>query len=248
MRALTALTASLMALFASPVAALDCRETTYEDVAYALCEVETATERLELFLNDPTGRPYGHFSAIDDALAGAGQTLAFAMNAGMYHQDRRPVGLYIENGETLAPLQTRESFGNFGLLPNGLLCLTDTGAQVIETLRYRDTAPDCRAATQSGPMLVIDGALHPRFLPDSTSRYIRNGVGTTDAGDRAVFVISRNPVTFHQFARFFRDALGLRQALYFDGNISRLHAPQLGRSDPGFRMGPIIGLPAPSGD
>ena len=68
MRALTALTASLMALFASPVAALDCRETTYEDVAYALCEVETATERLELFLNDPTGRPYGHFSAISKLL------------------------------------------------------------------------------------------------------------------------------------------------------------------------------------
>ncbi|MDP5366185.1 MAG: phosphodiester glycosidase family protein [Paracoccaceae bacterium] len=247
MRALSALTAGLLALVASPVVALECRETTYDDVVYALCEVDAATERLELFLNDPTGRPYGHFSAIDDALAAAGQTLAFAMNAGMYHQNRQPVGLYIEDGETLAPLQTRESFGNFGLLPNGLLCLTETGAQVIETLRYRDTAPDCRAATQSGPMLVIDGALHPRFLPDSTSRYIRNGVGTSDSGDRAVFVISRNPVTFHQFASFFRDALGLRQALYFDGNISRLHAPQLGRSDPGFRMGPIIGLPVPSG-
>jgi uncharacterized protein YigE (DUF2233 family) len=247
MRALSALTAGLLALVASPVVALECRETTYDDVVYALCEVDAATERLELFLNDPTGRPYGHFSAIDDTLASAGQTLAFAMNAGMYHQNRQPVGLYIEDGETLAPLQTRESFGNFGLLPNGLLCLTETGAQVMETLRYRDTAPDCRAATQSGPMLVIDGALHPRFLPDSTSRYIRNGVGTSDSGDRAVFVISRNPVTFHQFASFFRDALGLRQALYFDGNISRLHAPQLGRSDPGFRMGPIIGLPVPSG-
>lgn len=248
MRALSALMVGLVALAASRAVALDCRETTYEDVLYAICEVDTATERLELFLNDPTGRPHGHFSAIDDALAASGQTLGFAMNAGMYHQDRRPVGLYIENGETLAPLQTRESYGNFGLLPNGLLCLTETGARVIETLRYRDTGPDCRSATQSGPMLVIDGALHPRFLPDSTSRYIRNGVGTSDAGDRAVFAISRNPVTFHQFARFFRDALGLRQALYFDGNISRLHAPQMGRSDSGFRMGPIIGLPVPRGD
>jgi uncharacterized protein YigE (DUF2233 family) len=97
-------------------------------------------------------------------------------------------------------------------------------------------------------MLVIDGALHPRFLPDSTSRYIRNGVGTSDTGDRAVFVISRNPVTFHQFGSFFRDALGLPQALYFDGNISRLHAPALNRSDAGFRMGPIVGLPVPISD
>ena len=170
------------------------------------------------------------------------------MNAGMYHQNRSPVGLYIESGETRAPLQTKASYGNFGLLPNGLLCLTDSTARVIETLRYDSTGPECRDATQSGPMLVIDGKLHPRFLPDSTSRYIRNGVGTTEAGDRAVFAISRSPVTFHQFGRFFRDALELPQALYFDGNISRLHAPALNRSDAGFRMGPVIGVTAPRAD
>ena len=248
MRFLIALAAMLAGVGAVPARALDCREVTHDGIRYAICEVDPTTERLELYLNDAAGRPYGHFSAINDMLAAQGQTLGFAMNAGMYHTDRRPVGLYIEGGETLAPLQTRESFGNFGLLPNGLLCLTETGARVIETLRFKREAPACRAATQSGPMLVIDGALHPRFLPDSTSRYIRNGVGTTTEGDRAVFVISRNPVTFHQFASFFRDALDLPQALYFDGNISRLHAPQLDRSDTGFRMGPIIGLPVPLGD
>lgn len=248
MRFLMALAAVLAGVGTAPARALDCREVTHDGIRYAICEVDPATERLELFLNDAAGRPYGHFSAINDMLAAQGQTLGFAMNAGMYHTDRRPVGLYIEEGETLAPLQTRESFGNFGLLPNGLLCLTETGARVIETLRFQREAPACRAATQSGPMLVIDGALHPRFLPDSTSRYIRNGVGTTTEGDRAVFAISRNPVTFHQFARFFRDALNLPQALYFDGNISRLHAPQLDRSDSGFRMGPIIGLPVPLDD
>jgi uncharacterized protein YigE (DUF2233 family) len=248
MRALLARIALLIGIGAAPAHALDCREETHEGILYALCEVDPTTQRLELFLNDASGRPYGQFSAVDAALAEQGQTLAFAMNAGMYHTNRRPVGLYIEDGEILAPLQTRESFGNFGLLPNGLLCLTDTGAQVIETLRYQRAAPACRAATQSGPMLVIDGALHPRFLPDSTSRYIRNGVGTSTDGDRAVFVISRNPVTFHQFGSFFRDALGLPQALYFDGNISRLYAPQLNRADSGFRMGPIIGLPMPKSD
>lgn len=232
----------------TPATALECRETSYDGVLFALCEVNPATERLELFLNDPSGKPYAHFSVIEAALDAKGQTLGFAMNAGMYHQDRRPVGLYIEDGATRAPLQTKESYGNFGLLPNGVLCLTDDSAQVIETLRYRDSNTSCRAATQSGPMLVIDGELHPRFLQDSTSRYIRNGVGTTNAGDRAVFVISRNPVTFHQFGSFFRDALGLPQALYFDGNVSRMHAPALNRSDAGFRMGPIVGLPVPKSD
>jgi uncharacterized protein YigE (DUF2233 family) len=245
MRAAAAAALALAGLVATTASALECRDITHDSARYIACEVDPATQRLELFLNDAAGRAFGHFSAIDAALADQGQTLAFGMNAGMYHTDRSPVGLYIQDGETLAPLQTKESFGNFGLLPNGVLCLTNSAAQVMETRRYQQMQPACRAATQSGPMLVIDGALHPRFLPDSTSRYIRNGVGTTTNGDRAVFAISRNPVTFHQFGRFFRDALDLPQALYFDGNISRLHAPQLGRSDPGFRMGPVIGLPQP---
>lgn len=245
MRALALLALVFAGLTGRPAAALDCRTMTYDGITYSLCEVDPTAQRLELFLNDASGNAYGHFAAVDAALSAKGQKLAFAMNAGMYHQDRSPVGLFIENGKTLAPLQTKQSYGNFGLLPNGVLCLTDTGAQVIETLRFAQEQPACRAATQSGPMLVIDGELHPRFLPDSTSRYIRNGVGTSTSGDRAVFAISRNPVTFHQFARFFRDGLGLPQALYFDGNISRLYAPQIRRADSGFRMGPIIGLPVP---
>ena len=54
--------------------------------------------------------------------------------------------------------------------------------------------------------------------------------------------MSRRPVTFSEFARLFRDGLGLPDALYFDGNVSRLHAPALGRSDFGPPMGPIVGL------
>ena len=115
---------------------------------------------------------------------------------------------------------------------------------MIETLRFEREKPRCTGATQSGPMLVIDGELHPRFLVDSTSRYVRNGVGTTADGRKAVFVISNAFVTFHEFGSFFRDALKLPQALYFDGNISRLYAPDLGRHDPGRRLGPIIGTVA----
>jgi uncharacterized protein YigE (DUF2233 family) len=116
---------------------------------------------------------------------------------------------------------------------------------VIETLRFVEETPDCRFATQSGPMLVIDGELHPRFLPDSTSRYIRNGVGTSADGTRAVFAISSVPVTFHEFGELFRDGLKLPNALYFDGNISRLYAPDLERNDAGFRLGPIVGTVVP---
>jgi uncharacterized protein YigE (DUF2233 family) len=96
-------------------------------------------------------------------------------------------------------------------------------------------------------MLVIDGAIHPRFLPDSSSRFVRNGAGVSSDGTRAYVAISDRAVTFHEFARFFRDVLGTPQALYFDGRVSRLHAPDLGRSDFGFPMGPILGLVRPAG-
>jgi uncharacterized protein YigE (DUF2233 family) len=113
---------------------------------------------------------------------------------------------------------------------------------VLETGDYLEALPECRLATQSGPLLLDDGEMHPRFLSDSDSRYVRNGVGTSLDGQRAAFAISGRPVTFHEFARFFRDGLDLPDALYFDGNVSRLHAPDLGRSDGGRRMGPIVGL------
>mgnify|MGYP000971683221 FL=1 len=95
-------------------------------------------------------------------------------------------------------------------------------------------------------MLVIDGALHPRFLKDGTSRYIRNGVGTSADGKRAVFVISDAPVNFHTFGRYFRDVVQVPQALYFDGKVSRLFAPEIGRSDFGFSLGPIVGVAVPA--
>ncbi|PCJ08805.1 MAG: hypothetical protein COB16_06325 [Rhodobacteraceae bacterium] len=234
----------LAALSAAPLAALDCTDIAYDGNRYTVCEVDAATEQLRLFLRDDSGKIYGQFSAIDKALARDGQKLTFATNAGMYHADRSPVGLYIEDQQQQMRLIPNAGPGNFGLLPNGVFCIRKTRADVFESLAFRDSGTNCTDATQSGPMLVIDGELHPRFLVDSTSRYIRNGVGTSTDGKRVVFAISRNAVTFHQFGRLFRNHLQLPSALYFDGNISRLHAPSVGRSDNGFMMGPVVGVVA----
>mgnify|MGYP000398007634 FL=1 len=226
---------------ASAAGAVECRDETFSGNSYTLCEVDVKQADLRLFLYDNAGTPFGQFSAIDDMLDKDGKRLAFAMNAGMYHDDRAPVGHYVENGTEIMRVVPGPGPGNFGLLPNGVFCIQKDRADVIETLVFLETAPDCTHASQSGPMLVIDGALHPRFLVDSTSRYIRNGVGTSRDGTKAVFAMSRNTVTFYEFGSFFKDALGLPNALYFDGNISRLYAPEIERNDPGFRLGPIVG-------
>ena len=236
-RSLLALSALAWLAPAAPALALDCRDIDFEGIPYAICEVAPQEERLQLFLNDESGKPYGSFAAVEEDHG----SLAFAMNAGMYHSDRRPVGLFRQDGEELAPLVAQAGPGNFGMLPNGLLCLAAEGAFVLETTAYADGSRDCASATQSGPMLLIGGEIHPRFLPDSDSRHIRNGVGTSADGTRAVFAISGRPVTFHEFARLFRDGLGLPDALYFDGSVSRLHAPALDRDDWGAPKGPIVG-------
>lgn len=234
------------AILMTPLAGLaaDCRDLTFDGASYTLCEVSLG-EDLRLFHAGPDGA-YGSFRNVDTALAAEGKMLGFAMNSGMYHRDLSPVGLHIENGVESAPLITSDGPGNFGLLPNGVFCIGET-FRVIESRSFKKTRPDCRYATQSGPMLVIKGELHPKLLPESDSLYVRNGVGVSEDGTRAVFAISNDAVNFHAFARLFRDELGLRDALYFDGNISRLYAPGLDRHDGGFPMGPIIGTVVPKG-
>lgn len=231
--------ATLLALTIPCAAHAACQDMMFDAVAYTVCDVQ-AGEDLRLFSQGPDGN-LGSFGAVNRLLGDAGQTLGFAMNAGMYHPDRRPVGLYIEDGVEQSPLVTAEGPGNFGLLPNGVFCIGSDGFAVIESRTYAAGPPACRYATQSGPMLVIDGDLHPRFLPGSDSRYIRNGVGVSRDGQTAIFAISGAAVNFDSFARLFRDALATPNALFLDGSISRLYAPELGRDDIGFPMGPIIG-------
>ena len=224
-------------LLASPAAAVTCQNIEYLGASYTICEVR-ADEDLQLFLRDGDGGILGSFSAVEN---NTGRTLAFAMNAGMYHEDRDPVGHYIEDGVQESRVISSDGPGNFGLLPNGIFCIADT-LQVFETIDYVDRQPDCTYAVQSGPMLVIDGALHPRFLANGTSKFIRNGVGTSSDGTRAVFAISNEAVNFHDFGTLFRDHLALPNALYFDGKVSRLYAPALNRSDFGWQLGPIVGV------
>lgn len=234
----------MAAVLGQPAIAVTCETLNYEGAQYTICEVDAGTEKLELFLRDDAGEIYGQFSSVNRALARDGKELAFAMNAGMYHDDRSPVGHYVEDGQEIMRVISNAGPGNFGLLPNGVLCLQQGRADVFETLSYVAQQPACDHATQSGPMLVIDGDLHPRFLKDGTSKYIRNGVGTSSDGQRVVFAISDEPVNFYSFGVLFRDYLELPNALYFDGNISRIYAPPLDRSDFGFALGPIIGVVA----
>ena len=227
-----------VSLAAQPAAAdSSCEPQGFENNRYIVCSFDLRAYSLRLFWRDENGEPYAGFARLPRDPAG--DCAVFAMNAGMYKNDLSPVGLYIESGRTLMRASTAGGPGNFHMKPNGVFYFDDKSAGVLTTEDFLARRPKAAFATQSGPMLVIGGRIHPRFLKDSTSRKIRNGVGVRDR-HTAIFAISEAPVTFWEFARLFRDGLKIKDALYLDGSISSLHAPGLNRSDRLFRMGPIV--------
>lgn len=226
---------------ASAVPESDCRIINVGETRYTHCRFDPAAVDLRLFLAGADGNVFRSFEALSQSLWRDHAFLEFAINGGMYHDDLSPVGLFIENGQERRPIVLTEGYGNFHLLPNGVFHFGDGRAGVMESSAFARSGLKPRFATQSGPMLVIDGALHPRFLPDSDSFKIRNGVGVDRAGN-VHFVVSESRVRFHDFAQLFRDVLDCPNALYLDGTISSALIPSLGRHDRLFPMGPIIGI------
>lgn len=208
---------------------------------FTVCGVNVRKERLQLFLRNDTGQPFKRFDRLASSLESRGQKLTFAMNAGMYHRDFSAVGLFVSGGQESAPLNTASGEGNFFLKPNGVFAVTETGARVIESSEYPQLRERVILATQSGPLLVRGGKLHPAFKANSESRLLRNGVGVPSP-DIALFVISEAPVNFYEFATLFRDKLHCQDALFLDGTICSLHASELKRSDSRMDLGPIIAI------
>ena len=215
-----------------------CRAVQAQGEAFTVCTVDLRHQRLKLFWLGTDGVPYASLGTLAEK---QGPRLSFAMNAGMYDKAQAPVGLYVEDGHELQPLSTADGPGNFHLKPNGVFFVKGERAGVLDTPHYQRVRMKPEFATQSGPMLVIDGQIHPKISADGPSQKIRNGVGVRDDGRVAVFAISERPVTFGAFARLFRDDLGCRNALFLDGSVSSLYAPNLGRSDVSRPLGPLVG-------
>jgi uncharacterized protein YigE (DUF2233 family) len=206
---------------------------------FTVSRIHVRKERLQLFHRDDTGQPFKRFDRLASWLESRSQKLTFAMNAGMYHGDFSAVGLFVSNGRQAVSLNTANGEGNFFLKPNGVFAITESGARIIESSEYPRLHGHVILATQSGPLLVRGGKIHPAFDANSKSRFIRNGVGILSP-DVALFVISEVPVNFYEFATLFRDGLHCQDALFLDGAVSSLYAPKLKRNDIRMDLGPII--------
>jgi uncharacterized protein YigE (DUF2233 family) len=215
-----------------------CRKVTFEEAPLTHCIADPARHRIAMANLGADRQPFASLEAFAASLPSV-TGLAFAMNGGTYGDDLRPIGYYVENGERLQELDRAEGEGNFYMKPNGVFFGSGGKWQVLGSDTFFNTVGERpEFGTQSGPLLVVDGKLHPAIQDDGPSRAIRNGVGV-DAAGKAHFVIADAPVSFGKLARYFRDEVKAANALYLDGQVSSLWDPASGRQDKG-RVGPII--------
>lgn len=220
-----------------PAVASPCSAARFEGVRLTHCIADPATHTIRTALTPNSGEAAGTMAGW--AADADKDKIAFVMNAGMYGDDLRAIGYYVQGSERLGELNRADGPGNFHMKPNGVFFGGNGAWRVLDSGTFFRTIGDRpQFGTQSGPMLVIDGKLHPDFQDDGPSLAIRNGVGVGKDG-KAHFVISDQPVSFGKFARFFRDELKTPNALFLDGNISSLWDPARSRMDEG-RVGPLL--------
>ncbi len=219
----------------------------YRNHSFDIYYVDITKQEVKMYLEDKERVKFHSLGNLEKYLKKEGEELVFATNGGMYlpPYDSEPQGLYVENTWERNPINLRDSekLLNFYMKPNGVFLLTDKSVKVIESSQYPalKEKEEVRYATQSGPMLVVDNQLHPKFNEGSTSTYIRSGVGIID-NTHLVFAISNERVNFWTFAMLFKEKLDCENALYLDGAISQMYLPELKRAELGGDFGVIIGV------
>ncbi|MBO9712803.1 phosphodiester glycosidase family protein [Sphingomonas sp.] len=217
-----------------------CSDIIFEGDRFTVCQARPEVHALLLVDKGADGKPMRGFDRLPERLGADASRVAFAMNAGMFDEAGAPIGYYVEDGAEQVPLNRRDGPGNFHMKPNGVFWGDAKGWHVADTDAFAAAKPGhIRFATQSGPMLVVGGQIHPKIADNGTSLQLRNGVGVAKDGS-AWFAISGVPVSFGRFARLFRDRLACPNALFFDGKVSRLWDPVAEREDASPPVGPMV--------
>lgn len=205
-------------------------------------------ENLGIFLNSREGVRYGSFDRLSHELQMDNRELKFGINAGPYHSDGRPVGLYVEDFEMLYPLNENSGSGNFYLKPNGVFLKERNGFAITTTEQFKEQNIPIEFATQSGPILVFRGEINPVFKVNSENNFVRNAVCLKNR-ESAIFVITNGRINFYTLAKFLKESLGCSDALFLDGYVSSLYVPQIERNDRkiyssgnAVRLGPILAI------
>lgn len=204
----------------------------FRNKLFRVYKVALPSSNISFHLKNERQQPLATFERLRADFSKQDRTLLFAMNGGIYHKNLNPVGLYIEKGKTLKDINLRNDQGNFYLKPNGVFYIKeDNTGGIMESKSFQSQiakSTPIKYALQSGPQLVINNNIHPKFNDGSPNELSRNGVGMINETE-FVFVISLDDVNLFTFASFFRDYLGCANALYLDGFISGMYWDEAGQ-------------------
>lgn len=209
-------------------------------------KINPKKENIRFFWKGKNGVVFKSIKNLENELIRNSLTLKFAMNGGMFDKTNSPIGLYIEDGRLLHAINKniikkgKGPIPNFYLQPNGVFYLcTNHFANIVKTQEFvLDSS--IIYATQSGPMLLLEGKINPIFKKHSVNFNIRNGVGVLP-NHELIFAISKNKVNFYEFAKYFKDK-GCVNALYLDGYVSKAFVPELDLNQKNGDLGVLIGV------
>lgn len=228
-----------------------CSTISVNNASFNVCVLPPSElPKLKLFIRKSDGTAVGNFATLDSLVRSKRHLLRFAMNAGMYEAAGEPTGLLIIDGQEVKALNLSPgpanpcTIANFYCPPNGVFFVSKGRAQIISREDFGNLpASDKRlieTATQSGPMLVRDGALARPFSPASTSRLTRNGVGIR--ADGTVVLSLANNVNFFEFASAFANQFRCTAALFLDGAVSQMYVGKPDALTHNSSFGAIFGL------
>ncbi|MFV0321967.1 MAG: phosphodiester glycosidase family protein [Alphaproteobacteria bacterium] len=211
---------------------------TADNIEFRYYQPDLANENVKIFWLNAEGEPYLSLDNLMQEQQNNGTPLLFAMNGGIYSDDARPGGLYIENYQKIKDINLNSGKDNFHTKPNGVFYMQGDIPHIVISENFTD-APDISMAVQSGPLLIHKGKIFSHFTNASPSEYVRNGACVT-ADNQLYFIQSLTPSNMYRFALVAQNKFACQEFLYLDGFISHMQA-QYGENK-GTQIRPFISI------
>ena len=164
--------------------------------------VDPRTENLSFYWKDDEGKILNSIEKLSLYVESRNMNLKFATNGGMFDKSFMPIGHYVENSKMIKPVNLKvippgsnTEIPNFYLTPNGIFYITKNNYAFIKRSKDYLLTDTIKYATQSGPMLVIDGKINNIFKKGSRNLNVRNGVGIMP-DNKVIFAMSKSKINF----------------------------------------------------
>ncbi len=122
---------------------------------------------------------------------------------GFYDNGGNHIGLLQKEGQQISGIDIASSGkGNFYLVPNGVLSFDSLTIQITESKEYNTRTLQEENSIQSGPLLIMNGKLHPKLNLFSPNKHGRSAICTiTQNNERFIlFVTALDPVNMYTFS------------------------------------------------